>query len=71
MGESIVKSWCNYCDPKYFVIYGFCGNCNRRCECPLFDPKGTMSLLDYEEYRKRWNELRSDLILDAIRREGK
>lgn len=63
-----MKSYCNYCDPKLFVIYGFCRNCKRRCECPLFEPKGNMSVLDYEEYKNRWNKERPDLMLDAIRR---
>ena len=58
----------DYCDPKHFTIYGFCRNCNRRCECPLFDPKGLMSFLEYQDYKRRWNEQRSDLTLDAMRR---
>jgi ferredoxin len=61
-------SYCNYCDPKYFVIYGFCKNCKRRCEPPLFDPDGSDSLLDYEGKRRKWNEQRSDLVIDAMRR---
>lgn len=60
--------WCNYCDPKYFVIYGFCGNCKRRCEPPLLYPKGTVHVSDYEEFRRKWNEERSDLFMDAMRR---
>ncbi len=63
-----MKHYCNHCDPKHFTIYGFCKNCHRRCECPLFDEKGTMDMWDYEEYRKRWNQLRPDLMLDAIRK---
>jgi len=35
----------------------------------MFDEKGSMDMWNYEEYRKRWNELRSDLVLDAIRRQ--
>ncbi len=52
--------YCNYCDPKNFVIYGFCKNCKRRCECPMFDEKGSMDMWDYEAYKKRWNELKED-----------
>ena len=52
--------YCNYCDPKHFVVYGFCKNCKRRRECPMFDEKGTMDMWDYEEYKKRWNELKED-----------
>ena len=59
---------CNYCDPKYYIIYGFCRNCSRRCEPPLFDPKGNMSILDYEEFRREWNKERADLIKDAMRK---
>lgn len=58
--------YCNYCDPKFFIIYGFCGNCQRRCQPPLFD-KETMNILDYEELKKNWNKERPDLMLDAIR----
>jgi hypothetical protein len=60
--------WCNYCDPKFFVIYGFCRNCNRRCEPPPFDPIGDVSLKDWLEMRINWNAERADLILDAMRR---
>jgi hypothetical protein len=63
-----MKSYCNYCDPKFFVIYGFCGNCQRRCYPPLFDPKGKQSLEEYDKMRSEWNSQRSDLILDEIRR---
>jgi len=59
---------CVCCDPKNFIVYGFCGNCKRKCEPPLYDPKSNMSLSDYEEYKKRWNEGRSDLVTDAMRR---
>ncbi len=59
---------CNYCDPKFFVIYGFCKNCGRQCEPPLFDPNGSVGILDYDELRKKWNQERADLILDAMRR---
>lgn len=61
-------TWCNYCDPKFFVIYGFCNNCKRRCEPPLFDPKGDVSLQEYEDFKRKWNEDRSDLISDQFRR---
>ena len=60
--------YCNYCDPKFFVIYGFCKNCQRRCEPPLYNPNGNISILDHEEMRKNWNKDRADLILDAMRK---
>jgi hypothetical protein len=60
--------WCNYCDPKHFVIYGFCDNCKRRCEPPLFDPSGDISLPDWHEFRRKWNQERSDFMTDVIRR---
>lgn len=63
-----MKSYCPYCDPKHFTIYGFCKNCKRKCECPFFDPKSNMSFSDYETYKKNWNQGRADLVLDAMRR---
>lgn len=45
---------CDYCNPKFFIIYGCCFNCGRKCKPPLFDPKGKISILDYEEIRKKW-----------------
>ena len=59
--------YCSYCDPKFFIVYGYCGVCRRRCFPPLYDPYGTISMLDYEEFRKRWNAERADLISDEIR----
>jgi hypothetical protein len=63
-----MKTYCPYCDPKHFVIYGFCPNCKRKCECPLFDPWGSMSLLDYKNYEKKWNSKRPDLVIDSMRK---
>ncbi len=60
-------AYCNYCDPKFFVIYGYCGNCKRKCEPPLFDPRN-MSILDYEKFRRDWNQGRADLVLDMMRK---
>lgn len=59
---------CNYCDPKHFTVYGFCRNCSRKCEPPIFDPEGTISYLDYEKIRESWNNDRPDLINDSVRR---
>lgn len=64
-----MKSYCPYCDPKHFMIYGFCGNCKRKCEPPLYEPKSGMSLEDYQKYKISWNEQRADLILDSMRRQ--
>jgi hypothetical protein len=61
-------AWCNSCDPKFFIIYGFCDNCGRRCEPPQFDPKRPIDYVEYNELHKKWNQERSDLILDAMRR---
>ena len=69
MGEG-VKSYCNHCDPKHFTIYGFCKNCKRRCEPPLYEPKSNMTVDQYEQYVKNWNQQRSDLVLDAMRRKS-
>lgn len=67
MGQGVM-AWCNYCDPKHFTIYGFCKNCRRRCECPLYDPKSGMSPLDHAAFMALWNKERSDLIIDYMRR---
>ena len=66
-----MKTWCDYCDPKYFVIYGLCTNCKRRCEPPLYDPHGEVSINDWSKMRHSWNQERSDLIIDAIRRDSR
>ncbi len=65
-----MKSYCNYCDPKHFTIYGFCKNCKRKCEAPLYDPKSGMSIQAYEQYKATWNTGRADLVTDAIRRQS-
>lgn len=70
MGEGAM-SWCNHCDPKHFTIYGFCKNCKRRCECPLWEPKSCVSPLDHAALRSRWDKERADLVLDAMRRTEK
>lgn len=60
-----MKTWCNYCDPKFFVIYGCCGNCGRRCEPPMIGSDS--SIEDYMKFRRKWNEDRVDSINDYIR----
>jgi hypothetical protein len=48
---------CSYCDPKFYVIYGCCKNCNRKCEVPLYDyKKSALSLKEYDEFRNKWYE---------------
>lgn len=64
-----MKSYCDYCDPKYYIVYGFCVNCARRCYPPLWEPYGDMSFLDYQDYVSQWNMERPDLILDEMRRQ--
>lgn len=64
-----MKNYCNYCDPKHFVVYGFCKNCKRKCNPPLYEPKSTMSAIDYQEYCRRWDSDRADTVSDAIRRD--
>lgn len=56
LGYAQMTDYCEYCDPKKIIVYGFCSKCKRRCDPPLYEPKSTMSLLDYEAYKKRWNE---------------
>lgn len=63
-----MKHYCKHCDPKHFTIYGFCSNCNRRCECPPFVPNTAMSPIDYEVFKYRWDKERTDLVLDAQRK---
>ncbi len=63
-----MKYYCNHCDPRNFTVYGFCKNCKRRCECPLFDPRSGMSLTDYAGYKQRWNDEKPDLMLDIMRK---
>ncbi len=63
-----MKSYCNYCDPKHFTLYGFCGNCKRKCECPLYDPRSKMSLEDYAAYKKRWYEQDMNSFLQGFGR---
>lgn len=53
-----MKSLCPYCDPKHFVIYGYCRNCSRRCEPPLYANSGKISLQEYDEFCKKWNDKR-------------
>lgn len=53
-----MKSYCNYCDPKHFTIYGFCKHCRRQCECPRYDPRGTMNASEYVRYKATWDEQR-------------
>ena len=57
--------YCYRCDPRFFVVYGFC-ICGRRCFPPLYDPNGTMGIKDYEEFRAEWNRQRPDLIKDIM-----
>lgn len=59
---------CTFCDPKYYVIYGFCRACGKRCEPPLWNPKSDVSHLDHLEMMTKWNMNRADLINDIIRR---
>jgi hypothetical protein len=62
-----MKTWCNYCDPKYNIIYGFCSNCKRRCYPPIFN-KDIENIDDYYIKIEKWNRLRSDLVIDEMRR---
>jgi hypothetical protein len=58
-----MKTYCKDCDPKLFIIHGFCGSCRRKCACPLFDPRSKMSLEEYDAYKKRWEEQDLDSFL--------
>lgn len=61
-------AWCKQCDPKYFTVYGFCRNCQRRCEYPLFDPDKDHGIREYCDKEAEWNKERSDLIADIFRK---
>jgi hypothetical protein len=63
--------WCNYCDPKFFFVFGFCKNCNRRCEPPLYDYENDADLHAWFRMREEWNMLRNDVYADERRRESK
>ncbi len=52
------EGWCDYCDPEYFIIYGICKECGRRCEPPLFDPNGDVDFFDHLRMAEKWNEER-------------
>ncbi len=62
-------AWCDYCDPKYFIVYGFCGTCGHRCEPPLFDPYGDVDFFEHLKEREKWNEERADLIQYTLRKD--
>lgn len=64
-----MKKPCNYCDPKNTTVYGFCKNCRRKCDCPLYDSKSGLSIEEYEEYKRIWNSPRLDIALDVLERD--
>ena len=39
---------CPHCDPKYFVLYGYCRICRRIGEPPLWDE----DLCNFEQYKE-------------------
>lgn len=59
---------CEYCDPSYVIIHGFCDSCGRRCEPPLFDRMESMSISEYNEFKEKWNMERADLMTDKLTR---
>jgi len=65
-----MKSYCNYCDPRHFTINGFCKNCKRMCNAPLYDPKSNITIEEYKKYCKTWDRQRGALVLDAMRRQS-
>jgi len=48
------KTHCEYCDPEYFYVYGYCGNCKRKYNPPLWDPKGEIPYLNHKEIVENW-----------------
>lgn len=47
---------CNQCDPNYFIVYGYCRSCGRKCKAPLFDPTGDIPLENHLEMVKEWQK---------------
>jgi hypothetical protein len=64
-----MTSYCDQCDPKYFMIYGFCKKCRRKCECPIYETKSGMSISDYEAYQRNWYDNPLDSVLDSIHKQ--
>lgn len=53
-----MKNYCDHCDPNLYVIYGYCWNCKRKCECPLFDcfnEEGYLDLIEYIKFKEDWD----------------
>lgn len=44
---------CIACNPKYFIVYGFCPQCKRMCHPPLIDTKN-ISVLDANQMIEDW-----------------
>ncbi len=46
--------YCSHCNPKDFVVFGFCLNCGKKCNAPLFDPKQAVEsricIQEWEEF---------------------
>lgn len=46
---------CENCDPNLYVIYGYCKNCLRMCESPLWQ-EDLCAFDKYQEFRDKWNK---------------
>lgn len=47
------EEYCSQCNPKGFVVFGYCINCGKRCHRPLMDLKKlslTYTQQEWEEY---------------------
>lgn len=57
---------CDHCNPEYYIIYGFCPNCLRMGECPLFEPwEGTLE--EYEKIRCEWDKQKKEISIQNDR----
>ena len=58
---------CRYCDPRFYDVYGFCGNCGRRCKPPMIGQECEIS--EYMAMRRAWEESRESYFnFDCIKK---
>lgn len=46
------EEYCSQCNPKYFVVFGFCLNCGKRCHTPLSEPGQLPNIFAQEEWEE-------------------
>jgi hypothetical protein len=55
-------TYCKYCDPKIYVIYGYCNICKRRCEPPPMRMFIDVREKEYKRFVREWNKNRDALV---------